>query len=283
MRRVYYALITDGRLDKNPARNLGRMMRGVQNAAAKQTALREAWTHAEAATLIDLARAHEARFAPFLELLFATGLRRGEALGLQWSDISFDERTLTVSRSITSQGVSTPKSGRSRRVVMTESLTETLFDVLGDRQRERLALGWRETPAWVFCSETGTAPDPRNAARIWDRVRRCAQKEGVRGLPLHSARHSWATWALQARKPVQWVADQLGHADASTTLNHYAHAMPEYEADLSFLDLDVARRRYPSPDEDTESEEPRNPAKEWCARQDSNLRTSAPQADALSI
>ncbi|MBC8188440.1 MAG: tyrosine-type recombinase/integrase, partial [Proteobacteria bacterium] len=57
------------------------------------------------------------------------------------------------------------------------------------------------------------------------------------------ARHSWATWAIQAGKNIRWVADQLGHADASTTLNHYAHAMPDDDHDLSFLDLDVAKRR----------------------------------------
>jgi integrase len=126
-------------------------------------------------------------------------------------------------------------------------------------------------------------PDPHNIALIWARIRQRAQREGVRPLPLHAARHSWATWTLQAGKPVRWLADQLGHADASTTLNHYAHAMPEDEADLSFLDLDVAGRRYASPKSESRIEESRNPAKEWRARQDSNLRPSAPQADALSI
>jgi hypothetical protein len=53
----------------------------------------------------------------------------------------------------------------------------------------------------------------------------------------HPARHSWATWALQPGKNIRWAADQLGHADASTALNHYAHAMPEDAEDLSFADL----------------------------------------------
>jgi hypothetical protein len=63
-------------------------------------------------------------------------------------------------------------------------------------------------------------------------------------LPLHSTRHSWATWAIQAGKNIRWVADQLGHADASTTLNHYAHAMHDDDEDLSFANLDGDRRRY---------------------------------------
>ena len=77
---------------------------------------------------------------------------------------------------------------------------------------------------------------------MWGRVRRRAVKEKVRALALHSARHSWATWAIRAGKNIRWVADQLGHADASTTLNHYAHAMREDDQDLSFAELDGAKR-----------------------------------------
>jgi len=258
LRQVYNSLIRDEKLIKNPASNLGRIMRSVQNASAKETVVREAWSHKEAARLIAIAREHESGFAPLLELLFATGLRRGEAIGLQWADVDFESRKITVRRSITSQGLSTTKSGRSRRVVMTPALGETLFAQLTRRQRERIERGWPETPIWLFCSETGTAPEPRNVERVWSRVRRRAQKQGIRPLPLHSARHSWATWAIQAGKNIRWVADQLGHADASTTLNHYAHAMREDDEDLAFLDLGVAKRRYASPSSNVErsSDEP---------------------------
>jgi integrase len=247
LRLVCNSLIRNELLVKNPASHLGRIMRSVQNAAAKETIAREAWSRSEAANLIEVARAREPRFAFFVELLFATGMRRGEALGLQWTDIDFDRQRITIRRSITSQGMSTPKSGKSRIVVMTAALAGCLFDLQTELHRDRLKRGWPDLPPWVFCSEAGTAPDPRNVERVWARVRRRAQKLGVRPLPLHSARHSWATWALQAGKSVRWVADQLGHADASTTLNHYAHAMPEDAADLSFLDLGVAKRHQPSP------------------------------------
>lgn len=73
---------------------------------------------------------------------------------------------------------------------------------------------------------------------MWRRVRRRAQKPGVRPLKLHCARHTWATMALQAGKSVRWVADQLGHADPALTLRVYAHAMREDEADVSFADFD---------------------------------------------
>ena len=61
-------------------------------------------------------------------------------------------------------------------------------------------------------------------------------------LKLHCARHTWATFALYARRNFHWVADRLGHADLALTLRVYAHALREEETDLSFLDLGGTRR-----------------------------------------
>lgn len=204
---------------------------------------REAYSREEAASLIRIARRHEPRFAPFLELLFATGLRRGEALGLQWADVEFAHHRITIRRSMTTEGLSTPKSGKSRRVVITRSLERMLRGLHVDWKEERMAAGRPDTPDWIFSRRAGHPPHPRTIVSDWHRVRRLASKESVRALPLHSTRHSWATWAIQAAKNPRWVSDQIGHADVSTTLNHYAHAMPEDDTDLSFLDLDVSERQ----------------------------------------
>jgi len=200
LRRVCTLLVADERLLRNPVANMGAIIRQVRNASATETTEREAWNRKEARTLIAVARESEPGFAPFLELLFATGLRKGEGLGLKWADIDFDQRVITIRRSSTSAGVSTPKSGRARRVPMTQSLAELLFDLLGDRQRQRIENGWRETPEWVFCTSNGTGFNPRNIQRTFDRVRRRAQKRGVRPLSMHSARHSWAHLGAASRK-----------------------------------------------------------------------------------
>ena len=83
----------------------------------------------------------------------------------------------------------------------------------------------------------GGSWDERHFSLVWERLRRTAQKEGVRPLKLHAARHTWATLALQAGKSVRWVADQLGHADPALTMRVYAHALREEETDLSFADF----------------------------------------------
>jgi len=78
--------------------------------------------------------------------------------------------------------------------------------------------------------------------RAWSRLRRKAQKRGVRPLRLHDARHTYASLALASGKSVRWVASQLGHANPELTLRVYAHALREEETDLSFLDFGGTKR-----------------------------------------
>jgi len=120
---------------------------------------------------------------------------------------------------------------------MAPDLGSLLMDLMAERRCEAVAYGWGQLPEPVFVTKAGTRWDDGNLRRAWGRVRRRAHRLGVRPLKLHCARHTWATMALQAGRPIRWVADQLGHADPSLTLRVYAHAMPSDAGDLSFLDL----------------------------------------------
>jgi integrase len=124
---------------------------------------------------------------------------------------------------------------------MTESLTTELFELLAFRRRQVLARGWKDTPDWVFCSDVGSSIDPRNFSRIWERLRRRAQAEGIRPLKLHATRHTWASMALESGKNIRWVADQLGHADPALTLRVYSHVLKSEERDLSFAEFGPKR------------------------------------------
>ena len=228
LRLVANSLIRQGQLDRNPVVEMKALLKRVRNATETEVEVREAWSRDEAEILLDLAWEHEQAFAPLLEILFGTGMRRGEALGLKWQDVDFDARKLLIRRSINSQGQSTPKTGRARRVVLSERLVEMLFDLLGERQRQRISEGWPETPEWIFCNQTGT--ELLNPGTSHGSGSECVVAQSPR-----ACGSSLCTRLATPGRPgrsrrariLKWVADQLGHADPSTTLKHYAHAMPE--------------------------------------------------------
>ena len=192
-------------------------------------------------------------------------------LGLRWSDIDFEHCSLTIRRSITRGAPTTPKSGKSRTIKMPQTLASQLFDLLAERRVAALRRGWSEVPEAVFCSEAGTPLDERNVTRTWQRIRRRAQKLGVRPLKLHAARHTWATLALRAGKSIRWVAEQPGHSDPALTLRVYAHAMREEETDLSFAEFGGTKsgseRLYPAPTLSSDDRESPNYADSMARRE----------------
>jgi len=239
VRRLYNLLQREGLVDRNPAERLGEMMTKAHRRTATAVSRADAWSDEEIALLLDVARKHESDFLPILHCLFATGIRRGEVLGLRWEDIDFENSRISIQRAIVVGELTTPKSGKSRQIVMSEGLAKLLFDHLGVQRRRALARGWPQTPAWVFSSRSGTPIDARNLERTWARVRRRGHALGVRPMRLHCTRHTYATRALKAGKSLRWVSQQLGHSSPELTLRTYAHVMPDEESDVSFANFGV--------------------------------------------
>jgi len=247
VRRVFNLLLRDDLVDRNPAERLGELMTRMERRTATGVPRVDAWNDQEIQTLLAVAEEFEPRFYPVLYCLLATGIRRGELLGLRWEDIDFENSSIVIQRAIVVGELTTPKSGKSRQIVMSAGLAELFFDHLSDQRKRAMAKGWKEIPPWVFCSDTGNPIDARNLERTWHRVRRRAQAQGVRPLRLHCARHTYATRALRAGKSLRWVAQQLGHANPELTLRTYAHVMPEKESDVYFANFGGSKRLYPAP------------------------------------
>jgi integrase len=242
LRRVLALEVEDGHIQRNPCRNLGRLLAKVKRQQSREVEQVRSWSREEVAILLRVTKVNEPRFHAFLAFLLHTGCRKGEACALKWEDVDWQSSRVSIRRSISRGQLSPPKSGKARSIALSPALAEILDDLLTERRRECLKRLWPEVPKWVFCSETGGLLDPSNITRTWYRVRRHAQAEGVRPLRLHDARHSYASLALAAGKSVRWVAAQLGHSNPELTLRVYAHALREEETDLSFLDFGGTRR-----------------------------------------
>jgi integrase len=184
-------------LSESTIRSAYTILRAVLDTAVRDRALAQNPIHAvrrpkvtarEAAYLTPdqvhslLLEAKSSRYAPLFGLLVNTGLCRGEALALHWSDIDLDAKLLrvrgTLARVAGELVVTETKTPRSRRVVPLSPTAERLLrNVRANQRAERLIAGsmWQPTP-YVFTTELGEPCDPRNALRA---LKTAAERAGL--------------------------------------------------------------------------------------------------------
>ncbi len=160
----------------------------------------------------------------------ATGMRRGEVLGLMWKDVDFDEVCeIHVRRSYTpALKLKEPKTKAGFRTIALDAATtghlmrwkQLQADCLSTLGEAFVQTG--DTP--VCCTDVGGLFDPTNFYRWWDMFRK---DNGFATLKFHELRHTQATQLLANGVDVKTVQTRLGHANASITLNWYAHSVPE--------------------------------------------------------
>jgi integrase len=189
-------------------------------------------TPVQVAELLHAAR--RSRYARLFELLVHTGLRRGEALALRWSDIDLERGTLrvrgTLARIDGALVVTEPKTAKSNRFVPISAPAERLLrDVQRAQAAERVHAGsaWHET-GHVFTTETGEPSDPRNALRAF---KAAAARAGLPAASLHTLRHSAASVMLTHGVPLKVVSDILGHSSIAITGDVYGHVSPDVSRD----------------------------------------------------
>jgi integrase len=220
LRAVLDTAVRDGALGSNPAAAIRR-----PPVTAKEA------PHLTPAQVADLLRAAEGgRYASLFALLVHTGLRRGEALALQWSDVDLARGILrvrgTLSRIDGGLVVTEPKTAKSKRFVpLSEPAERLLHQVHAAQAEERRLAGstWRQT-GFVFTTEFGEPCDPRNAFRA---LRAAATKAGLPHAGLHTLRHSAASVMLTRGVPLKVVSDILGHSSIAITGDIYGHVFPD--------------------------------------------------------
>ena len=149
----------------------------------------------------------------YLEL--ATGLRRGELLGLKWEDIDLERGDLRVRRQIARiNGEVVEAPLKTKNAYRTLPLAEDTVSILLE-QKEKVG-----GSPWVFPSPTGGPISPDSVLHMLHRV---LKRAGLPKVRFHDLRHTFATLALQNGVDVKTVSGMLGHFSAGFTLDTYAH------------------------------------------------------------
>lgn len=158
-----------------------------------------------------------------------TGMRQSELLGLQWSDVDFKRKILTIKRQLQYLGRShggyqyaTPKSNKPRGIVLPDRALEALANQQSLQRQMALDAGeaWSNPDNLVFTDELG-AHIKHDV--IYRNLKRIFKEMGIPNLRFHDLRHSYAVLSLRSGCDIKTVQENLGHYAAAFTLDTYGH------------------------------------------------------------
>ncbi len=156
------------------------------------------------------------RLKAFLMVAFFTGLRTGEQLALLWEDINFNEKTITINKSLNELGqITTPKNKPSVREV---DLLEPVEKILKD-----LKASEPENKKFVFISM------PKRSTMFQRAFRSLLRALNLKERKLYTTRHTFASLMLSQGEEAMWVSKTLGHKDLNTTYKTYSHYIPKQD------------------------------------------------------
>ncbi|MEK6578881.1 MAG: tyrosine-type recombinase/integrase [Bdellovibrionota bacterium] len=169
-------------------------------------------------------------------LAAATGMRRGELLGLRWSDVDFDQKKVKIERSVEETRIKgiRLKSTKNRSSKRTIGVDSGVVDILKSHWRRQiedaLKLGRRlPSDALIFPKSPLEPNVPKTPGLVSKEFRSVVDSNGFVGFRFHDLRHTHATLLLSAGVPVNTVAQRLGHSTPVITLTVYGHVLKRSE------------------------------------------------------
>ena len=241
LQQLYKRLLTEGRVDrieskKQPkglsaktVRNINQIISSAMKLAVMQKLILSNPTegcvmpkveHQEMHTLtadqlgafLNEAKASGVYNLYYLDL--ATGLRRGELLGLKWEDIDLDIGVIHVKRQVGRiEGVIKELPLKTKNAYRNISIGADAIAMLKEMKEKKVS-------EYVFPSPTGGPISPDSVMKM---LRRVLKRAGLPAIRFHDLRHTFATLALQNGVDIKTVSGMLGHFSAGFTLDTYAH------------------------------------------------------------
>lgn len=164
----------------------------------------------------------------FFHLLAFSGLRSGEAIGLMWSDVDFENKRLSISRTAVivdkKQTVQDPKTKRSKRVITLDDETLNVLKLWKRQQiKEYFQVGkaYQHDSNYIFTNNRG---EWLSTAAMKVKLQRFFCKHNkLKKITPHGFRHTHASLLFEAGVTAKIVSDRLGHNNVQTTLDMYTH------------------------------------------------------------
>lgn len=181
--------------------------------------------------MFQLFRGTKLEFAVFMAAYY--GLRRSEVVGLQWKNVDFDRKVITIAHTVTeftlkgkrieSSNDKTKSKKSYRSLPLIPKLEKLLIQIKQEQEKNRILCRSsyiEKYKEYIYVDEIGNRIRPNY---ITTHFKKKLVDNGLRGIRYHDLRHSCATLLLSQDVSLKDIQEWLGHEDVSTTAKIYAH------------------------------------------------------------
>jgi len=183
------------------------------------------------AAIMEALETEPLKWKTLLHTMMVTGCRRGEVLGLAWKDVDFEAKQIHVRQSVLYRAdrgiyIDTPKTASGdRRISIPEETVSLLRQYRTWQLEERLRLGaFYQDQGLIFSQDNGSPMHPDSVTTWCDRF---SKRHNLPHIHPHSFRHSAASFLVYGGADLASIAHRLGHAQVSTTMDIYSHAIAQ--------------------------------------------------------
>ena len=167
------------------------------------------------------------KYKAIIYLALDTGARRSELTGLNWTDIDFETRSVTINKAtqyVTGIGIvetKTKTATSDRKIYISEATVKVLKEYKTEQNINRLKLGskWGNSPK-VFLTECGNPIHPDTLGGVLEKI---IKKYNLKKIKFHALRHTSVSLLISQGVQVQVISKKVGHANVTTTHTIYSH------------------------------------------------------------